>query len=69
MNSEVEYETNQYTQLRSTYTERRTAQKKNSPDNKVHEANMGPTWVLSATGGPHDGTWTLLSGSAHMIQL
>ena len=23
------------------------------PDNKVHEANMGPTWVLSAPGGPH----------------
>ena len=24
-----------------------------SPDNKVHGANMGPTWVLSAQGGPH----------------
>ena len=23
------------------------------PDNKVHEANMGPTWVLSAPDGPH----------------
>ena len=23
------------------------------PDSKVHEANMGPTWVLSAPGGPH----------------
>ena len=22
---------------------------------KVHEANMGPTWVLSATDGPHVG--------------
>ena len=22
-------------------------------DNKVHEANMGPTWVLSAPDGPH----------------
>ena len=22
------------------------------PDNKVHEANMGPTWVLSAPDGP-----------------
>ena len=25
------------------------------PDNKVHEAKMGPTWVLSAPDGPHDG--------------
>ena len=23
------------------------------PDNNVHVANMGPTWVLSAPGGPH----------------
>ena len=23
------------------------------PDNKVHEANMGPTWVLSAPAGPY----------------
>ena len=23
------------------------------PDSKVHEAYMGPTWVLSAPGGPH----------------
>ena len=23
------------------------------PDSKVHGANMGPTWVLSAPGGPH----------------
>ena len=29
--------------------------KKNSPDNKVDGANMGPTWVLSAPGGPHVG--------------
>ena len=27
--------------------------KQNHPDNKVHEANMGLTWVLSAPGGPH----------------
>ena len=27
----------------------------NYPDSKVHEANMGPTWVLSAPGGPHVG--------------
>ena len=25
------------------------------PDNKVHGANMGPTWVLSARDGPHVG--------------
>ena len=23
------------------------------PDSKAHEANMGPTWVLSAPDGPH----------------
>ena len=27
----------------------------NNPDNKVHGANMGPTWVLSAPDGPHVG--------------
>ena len=26
-----------------------------SPDSKVHGANMGPIWVLSATDGPHVG--------------
>ena len=25
----------------------------NTPDNKLHGANMGPTWVLSAPDGPH----------------
>ena len=25
------------------------------PDSKFHEANMGPTWVLSAPDGPHVG--------------
>ena len=25
------------------------------PDSKVHGANKGPTWVLSAPDGPHDG--------------
>ena len=29
------------------------------PDNKVHGANMGPTWVLSAPDGPHVGTMSL----------
>ena len=25
----------------------------NNPDSKVHGANMGPTWILSAPDGPH----------------
>ena len=29
------------------------------PDSKVHGANMGPTWVLSAPEGPHDGHMSL----------
>ena len=29
------------------------------PDNQVHEANMGPTWVLSAPDGPHVGLMNL----------
>ena len=28
-------------------------------DNKVYGANMGPTWVLSAPGGPHVGPMNL----------
>ena len=31
----------------------------NGPDNKVHGANMGPTWVLSAPDGPHAGPMNL----------
>ena len=31
-------------------------------DSKDNGANMGPTWVLSAPGGPHVDPWTLLSG-------
>ena len=34
------------------------------PDNKVHGANMGPTWVLSAPDGPILAPWILLSGWA-----
>ena len=30
-----------------------------TPDNKVHGANMGPTWVLSAPDGPHIGPMNL----------
>ena len=29
------------------------------PDSKVHKANMGPTWVLSAPDGPHVGPMNL----------
>ena len=32
------------------------------PDSKVHVDNMGPTWVLSAPGGPTLAPWTLRSG-------
>ena len=31
----------------------------NIPDSKVHGANMGPTWVLSAPRGPHVGPMNL----------
>ena len=30
-----------------------------NPDSKVHGANMGPTWVLSAPGGHHVGPMNL----------
>ena len=29
------------------------------PDSKVHGTNAGPTWVLSAPGGPHIGPMNL----------
>ena len=32
---------------------------KKFPDSKVHGANMGPIWVLSAPGGPHVGPMNL----------
>ena len=32
---------------------------KNSPDSKIHGANMGPTWVLSAPDGSHVGPMNL----------
>ena len=31
-----------------------------TPDSKVHGANMGPTWVLSAPDGPHVGSMNLV---------
>ena len=30
------------------------------PDSKFHGANMGPTWVLLAPGGPHVGNLNLV---------
>ena len=35
---------------------------KNIPDNKVHGANMGPTWGDRTQVGSKLSTWTLLSG-------
>ena len=35
------------------------------PDNKVHGANMGPTWVLSAPDGPHVGPMNLAIGYSY----
>ena len=39
------------------------------PDSKVHGANMGPTWVLSAPAGPHVGPMNLAIrvGSTYVI--
>ena len=31
----------------------------NTPDSKIHETNMGPTWILLAPGGPHVGPMNL----------
>ena len=36
-----------------------TQKPKRTPDSKVHVANMGPTWVLSAPDGPHAGPMNL----------
>ena len=33
---------------------------KKDPDSKIHGANMGPTWVLSAPDGPHIGPINLV---------
>ena len=38
-----------------TQYDKRNGFKCNNPDNKIHGAIMGPTWVLSAPGGPHVG--------------
>ena len=36
----------------------------NSPDSKVHWANMEPTWVMSAPDGPHVGQMNLAIGES-----
>ena len=41
------------------------------PDGKIHGANMGPTWVLSAPGGSHVGpmnldSWVYLQANKFM---
>ena len=36
------------------------------PDSKVHGANMGPTWVLSAPGGSHVGPMNLAIGDVNL---
>ena len=38
------------------------------PDSKVHGANIGPTWVLSARDGPHVGPVNLAIGDVFLWQ-
>ena len=33
-----------------------------TPEGKIHEANMEPTWVLSAPDGPHVGPMNIVIG-------
>ena len=37
------------------------------PDSKVHGANMGPTWVLSAPDGPNDGPKNLAIRGVQLV--
>ena len=39
----------------------------NIPDSKVHGGNIGPTWVLSAPGGPHVGPMNLAILDIHIF--
>ena len=49
-----------------------TTKEHSDPDSKIHGANMGPTWVLSAPGGPRVGPRNLAirggrtNGLAHL---
>ena len=36
-----------------------------TPNSKVHGANMGPIWGQQDPGGPHVGPWLVLSGNRH----
>ena len=38
------------------------------PDSKVHVANMGPNWVLSAPDGPHVGPMNLAIKGAKLYK-
>ena len=42
-----------------------------SPNSKVHGANSGPTWVLSAPDGPHVGPMNLVirEGMSGLVDL
>ena len=42
---------------------------RNSPDSKLHGANMGPTWVLSAPDGPHVGPTNLAIRDGKRFQI
>ena len=37
------------------------------PDSKVHMAHIGPTWVLSAPGGPYVGPMNLAITGVRML--
>ena len=43
-------------------------QLRNSLDSKIHGANMGPSWVLSAPDEPHVGPMNLATGEVTKIQ-
>ena len=45
----------------------RCRSKSKTPDSKVHVANMGPTWVLSAPVGPHVGPMNLAITDTRVI--
>ena len=45
------------------------ALKYHNPDSKVHGANMGLTWVLSAPDGPHVGPMNLAIREVNLIDV
>ena len=51
---------NKYTNL-AVWSSSVVCRKEINPDSKVHGANMGPTWVLSAPDWPMLAPWTFLS--------